>query len=67
VPGFKNMTKLERRVYLRAYRARKNKQCACGNPASMMKWGEPVCTRCNAMEVRRDLKERLEAGYFLEY
>lgn len=53
--GFKNMTKLERRDYLRAYRARKGKECDCGRPADLMKWGEPVCWRCNQLENRRDL------------
>ena len=56
--GFKNMTKTERREYLRAYRARKGKLCDCGNPATMMKWGEPVCARCNEMERRREIKEQ---------
>jgi hypothetical protein len=57
VAGFKNMSKTERRDYLRAYRKRKGKTCDCGNPATMMKWGEPVCARCNELENRRDVQE----------
>ena len=60
MPGFKNMTKSERRLYLRAYRLRKGKLCDCGNPATMMKWGEPVCERCNELERRQEIQERRE-------
>jgi hypothetical protein len=56
------MTRTERREYLRAYRARKGKLCACGNAATMMKWGEPVCDRCNEMENRRDVLETTRAA-----
>jgi hypothetical protein len=60
VAGFKNMTKAQRREYLRAYRKRKGKTCDCGSAATLMKWGEPVCARCNELENRRDVQERRE-------
>jgi hypothetical protein len=69
MPGFKNMTKTERRDYLRAWRARQGKKCACGRPTTLTKWGQPVCIRCNTLENAQDLKERYRerAGGFSEY
>ena len=68
MPGFKNMTLDERRDYQRAYR-KLRKKCACGRLATMMKWGEPVCERCHALENERDRKEqrREVAKDFSEY
>jgi len=45
------------REYMREWRKRKGKQCLCGNPAGLMKWGEPVCQRCHDLEVYREKKE----------
>jgi hypothetical protein len=68
MPGFKNMTREERRDYLRAYRKRW-KKCACGRLATLLKWGERVCERCNALENERDKKEshRKVGGGLSEY
>jgi hypothetical protein len=55
------MTKLERREYFRRWRAEKANHCACGEPKARMKWGEPVCKRCDDLEEQQDLHERAKA------
>lgn len=41
------------------------KECACGEPAVRIKWGEPVCQRCDEIEkVSNDdrIRRTLTAG-----
>lgn len=71
-PGsFKQMTKEQRRLYLRFRRAQKNQTCACGNAMSMMKWGEPCCAKCDAIERQQDQhesrRERAKNRHTMEY
>ena len=52
-------------AYLRAYRKRAGKRCACGQPSIRVKWGAPVCARCDEIEHAREQNElrRLHAGF----
>ena len=53
------MTKLQRRAYLREYRKR-NRNCECGNPATVPSHGGKICERCARLEYLRDLRASFE-------
>ncbi len=35
--------------------------CACGNPAALLKQHEPICERCNAMEIALNVTKKKRA------
>ena len=52
------MTRDAYNKYRREWRKRAGKKCLCGNEATLTKWGDPVCVRCNELENLQDSEYR---------
>lgn len=50
------MTKIQRRKYLRKWRAKQRRRCECGNPGTVESHEGLICARCSRLEYLRDLR-----------